>query len=93
MRVHPADQESYRAFLLELGSKPQTLTAQYRLIKGSGNILFVSDTATSYWQEDRMMADSVLTDITQLKAENQNLQYLNDTTPCGFVKYTCEKTP
>lgn len=93
MRVHPADQESYQAFLLELGSKPQTLTTQYRLIKCSGSILFVSDTATSYWQGDRMMADSVLTDITQLKAENQNLQYLNDTTPCGFVKYTCEKTP
>ena len=93
MRVHPADQESYQAFLLELGSKPQTLTTQYRLIKCSGSIFFVSDTATSYWQGDRMMADSVLTDITQLKAENQNLQYLNDTTPCGFVKYTCEKTP
>ena len=36
-----------------------------------------------------MLADSVLTDITKLKAENQNLQYLNDTTPCAFLKYTC----
>lgn len=93
MQVHPADQERYQAFLSELGSRPQTLTAQYRLIKGSGSILFVSDTATSHRQGERMLADSVLTDITQLKAENRNLQYLNDTTPCGFLKYTCEKTP
>ena len=92
-RVHPADRESYQAFLLKLSSEPQTLTAQYRLIKGSGSVLYVSDTMTSYWQGERMLADSVLTDITQLKAENRNLQYLNDTTPCGFVKYTCEKIP
>lgn len=93
MRVHPADRESYTAFLLKLSSEPQTLTAQYRLIKGNGCVIFVSDTMTSYRQGDHMVADSVLTDITQLKNENQNLQYLNDTTPCGFLKYTCEKIP
>ncbi|MBQ7676955.1 MAG: hypothetical protein IJT32_01855 [Lachnospiraceae bacterium] len=25
--------------------------------------------------------------------ENGNLQFLNDTIPCGFMKYTCEKQP
>ena len=93
MRVHPADQERYRDFLSELGRNPQTRTIQYRLVKPSGSILHVTDTMTSYHQEDRMMADSVLTDITLLKTENRNLQYLNDTIPCGFVKYTCEKIP
>lgn len=93
IQVHPSDQACYQSFLLKLRSEPQTLTAQYRLIKGSGSMLFVTDTMTSYWQGPCMMADSVLTDITQLKTENQNLQYLNDTMPCGFVKYTCEKNP
>ena len=35
----------------------------------------------------------MLTDITELKNENQNLRFLNETIPCGFVKYTCEKAP
>ena len=92
-RVHPSDREAYQRFLEELRREPQTLTAQYRLIRGDGSILFVSDTMTSYPQGSQMLADSVLTDITELKAENQNLQYLNDTTPCAFLKYTCEKNP
>ena len=93
LAVHPADRAEYQAFLQRLSTEPQTLTVQYRLITASGKVIFVSDTMTSYWQGQRMMADSVLTDITRLKSENQNLQYLNDTIPCGFVKYTCEKNP
>ena len=27
------------------------------------------------------------------KNENNNLQFLNDTIPCGFLRYTCEKQP
>ena len=92
-RVHPSDREAYQRFLEELRREPQTLTEQYRLIRGDGSVLFVSDTMTSYPQGSEMLADSVLTDITKLKAENQNLQYLNDTTPCAFLKYTCEKNP
>ena len=93
MQVHPQDRDSYLAVLSQLRSRPQTLTAQYRLLKASGGILSVCDTMTSYLQGEHMLADSVLTDITTLKAENRNLQYLNDTAPCGFVKYTCEKNP
>lgn len=92
-RVHPSDRDAYQRFLEELCRGPQTLTAQYRLIRGDGTVLFVSDTMTSYPQGSELLADSVLTDITELKAENQNLQYLNDTTPCAFLKYTCEKNP
>lgn len=93
MHVHPGDREAYAAFLEALSRREQTRTLAYRLIKQDGHVLFVSDTMTSYLWEGRMMGDSVLTDITDLKRENQNLQYLNDTTPCGFLKYTCEKQP
>ena len=92
-RIYPADREKYQQFLEEMHRKPQTGTTQYRLLCGDGSILFVCDTMTSYQQGTNMLADSVLTDITRIKEENQNLQYLNDTTPCGFLKYTCEKNP
>ena len=35
----------------------------------------------------------MLTDISDLKRENSDLQFLNETIPCGFMKYTCEKQP
>lgn len=92
-RIHPSDRESYQQFLEELRREPQTKTLQYRLLRGDGSILFVCDTMTSYRQGTQMLADSVLTDITQIKAENQTLQYLNDAAPFGFLKYTCEKNP
>ncbi len=91
--LHPADREKYAGFLRELGSRAQTRTLQYRLLKKDGSMLFVSDTAVSYPADGGMMADCVLTDITELKDENRNLRFLNDTMPCGFVKYTCEKPP
>ena len=92
-RVHPADRQAYADFLQELRSGEQTLTRQYRLIKKDGSVIFVSDTMTSSRRRNTMVADSVLTDITELKNENENLRFLNETMPCGFLKYTCEKTP
>lgn len=44
-------------------------------------------------EDGTMVGDSVLTDITHMKSENENLQFLNETIPCGFLKYTCEKQP
>ena len=92
-QVHPADRQDYRDFLEALGSAEQTLTRQYRLLKKDGSVLFVSDTMTSYRAGGTLLADSVLTDITALKSENENLRFLDETMPCGFLKYTCEKTP
>lgn len=92
-RVHPADRQSYDDFLKKLGQKEETATIQYRLVKKDGSILHVSDTMVSYLTGGSMLGDSVLTDITELKKENQNLQFLNETMPCGFIKYTCEKQP
>lgn len=91
--VHPGDRKAYRTFLEKLAENPQTLTLRYRLLRKDGNFIHVSDTMTSYYLDGQMMGDSVLTDITELKNENRNLQYLNDTTPCGFLKYTCEQNP
>lgn len=92
--VHPADREDYADFLSKLCQKEQSLTAQYRIIRKDGSVLFVSDTMAASRQEDgTLMGYSVLTDITELKSENQNLRFLNETMPCGFLKYTCEKIP
>lgn len=91
--LHPDDRGAYVEFLRALTRKEQTAAISYRLMTRDGRTVFVSDTMTSYRMDGRMMVDCVLSDITELKNENQNLRFLNDTIPCGFVKYTCEKTP
>lgn len=92
--VHPADYAAYSDFLSRLQEKEQTATCEYRLIRKDGSILWVKDMSTSKCMEDgTRISDSVLTDITSLKSENQNLQFLNETIPCGFLKYSCEKQP
>lgn len=92
--VHPADQGRFADFLRELGMEERTLAVEYRIVKKDGGLLYVNDTSTSRRLEDgRMAADSVLTDLTRLKEDNNNLRFLNETIPCGFLKYTCEKQP
>lgn len=92
--VHPADRDAYGSFLEKLSRKEQTLTAEYRLIKKDGTVCWMRDTAISKKAEDgTLSAGCVLTDITELKKEQDSLQFLNDTIPCGFLKYTCDKQP
>ncbi|MCQ2432484.1 MAG: PAS domain-containing protein [Clostridia bacterium] len=91
--IHPADVTAYLDFLSALSRNEQTKTVDYRLLTGSGAILWVRDTMTSRKTSDGMKGVSVLCDITGLKAENENLRFLNDTIPCGFLRYTCEKLP
>lgn len=92
--VHPMDREAYSEFIHNLKAKEQTITCEYRLMRKDGTIFYVTDTATSRKLEDgTLVGDSVLTDITDIKNENYNLQFLNDTIPCGFMRYTCEKQP
>lgn len=92
--VHPADRERYFEWIHKLQREEQTLTLQYRLVKKDGSVIYVSDTLVSEKGRDGILAgDSVLTDITGLKKENDTLQFLNETLPCGFLKYTCEKQP
>ncbi len=92
--LHPADKAKYFAFIHKLSQKEQTLTEEYRIIKRDGTVMYVKDVMTSKRAVDgSFTASSVLTDITDLKSENYNLQFLNETIPCGFLKYTCEKQP
>lgn len=92
--LHPADREKYSKFICSLSKQEQTLTAEYRLMKKDGTVICVRDTATSGKVEDgTLVGNSVLTDISDIKSENDNLQFLNETIPCGFLKYTCEKQP
>ena len=92
--VHPADCEKYFDFINQISAREQTLTLEYRLIKKDGTILRVRDTVTSRRTNDgQFFGDSILSDISDNKNENNNLQFLNDTIPCGFLRYTCEKQP
>ncbi len=92
--VYPADGERYTSFLNGLKEAGVKYTAEYRLASKSGRIMYVRDTIVLSREADgTLVADSVLTDITDIKNENNNLQFLNETIPCGFMKYTCEKHP
>lgn len=92
--VHDDDKATFENFVKEVLKKPQVKTAEYRLKKSDGSFIFVSDTTTSKPTEDGgCVGYSVLTDITEIKKENENLRFLSETVPCGFLKYTCEKLP
>lgn len=92
--VHPDDVESYRSFLQQLSIKQQTLSLEYRIVCKDKTVKFVKDTMTSKMSADGCLSGvSVLADITELKAENSELRFLNDNVPCGFLKCTCEKIP
>lgn len=62
------------------------LRRQYQHYKKDGAVIYVEDSMTSRRLEDgRLAGYSVLTDITGLKNENDNLRFLNETIPClGF---------
>lgn len=92
--VHPADRGTYREFINRLKTGEQTLKEEYRVIRKDGTVLYVNDTVTVRRLDDGTLAGySVLSDITDIKKNNDNLRFLNETIPCGFMKYTCEKQP
>lgn len=92
--VHADDREKYRGFIGALGSCEGTFTLEYRLVKSDGGVIHVRDTVTVRRLDDgSTVGDSVLSDITDLTEQGGNLEFLNDTVPCGFIRYTCEKQP
>ena len=92
--VHPADRKKYSDFINKIIMKEQSLADEYRLIKKDGTIICVRDTVTTKRLSDgTLIGHSVLTDITDMKNENTDLHFLNETVPCGFLRYTCEKQP
>ena len=92
--VHPADLEKYLDFIQNIILKEQTFTGEYRLIKKDGTVIWVRDTVTPGRLDDgTLIGYSVLTDITDMKNRNTDLVFLNETVPCGILRYTCEKQP
>ncbi|MCR5742325.1 MAG: PAS domain S-box protein [Lachnospiraceae bacterium] len=92
--VHPADRSGYREVLKKLSDAEQNLTAEYRIVREDGQVLYIRDALTSKkTREGVMVATSVLTDITDIKNINSDMQFFNDSIPCGFLRYTCEKQP
>ena len=92
--VHPADCEIYAGCVRALSEKEQTLSVQYRLVKKNGEILYVTDSATSKRLPDgTMWGCSTLSDRTEIEKENTELRLIGDAVPCGILRYTCEKNP
>lgn len=92
--VHPTDRAHYDEFLRTVVATEQARTADYRLLKKDGTILHVRDRLSPRRLPDGQLAGySVLTEISDIISENNNLQFLNETIPCGFLKYTCESQP
>lgn len=90
--VHPADRKKYCDFIRAVSEEEKPLTCDYRLIKKDGTVICVRDTLTPERRKDGTLAgSSVLADTTDVK--NDELRFLNDTMPCGFLRYTCEKQP
>ena len=91
--VHPADREAYFAMLRLAAGEERTVAGEYRLVKKDGSMMHVRDTVTSRLTDGVMVMSSVLADITGIRKEIDDLHFLSETIPCGFLKYTCEKQP
>lgn len=92
--VHADDRKSYREFLKKLAASAQTLSLEYRLVKKDGSVIYVKDTSTSEKCRGGIMTCcSVLADITALKTDTGDLHFINESTPCGLVTFTCENQP
>lgn len=91
--VHPGDRTRYEQFLREMAASPHRASLQYRLIHKNGTIIYVQDTMTSRIENGVMYGYSTLADVTSIKQENEALHRLNETVPCGILKYTCSGTP
>ena len=92
--VCPADQAIYQELFQRIARDGASGEAEYRIVTKDGRTVYVRDTVTVGTDKDgALIGNAVLTDITALRAENDTLHFLNETVPCGMVKYTCEKNP
>ena len=91
--VHPADRHIYEELKERLCLHKLPRSAEYRIVRKDGGVIYVRDTVTVENRQGQTYGYASLADITAVKLENENLRFLNDTVPCGMLKYTCEKTP
>ena len=93
MAVHPADRRQYAEFLENAASHPGQHTLLYRLMHKNGSSVYVQDTLTSRMEDGIMYGYSALADVTVIKQENESLHRINETVPCGILRYTCSDNP
>lgn len=92
--VYEPDKKIYGDFIRELTESDKKLETEYRIIRKDKKIIYVKDISVPRRQDDgSYTAYSVLTDITSLKKDDENRAFLNESIPCGFLRYTCEKQP
>ncbi|MBQ8850667.1 MAG: PAS domain-containing protein [Clostridia bacterium] len=91
--IHPEDRSAYEKYIKQASVKRKSCSAEYRLIKKDGSVIYVKDTMTVKVSEGGAVGYATLSDITHIKEENDNLHFLNETVPCGMLRYTCEKNP
>lgn len=92
--VHPDDREIYAAFVGSLVQDGQKKSAQYRVVPRGMEPVYVCDTASVRRLPDgKLAAYATLADIGPVQPEKSGMQLLNESIPCGFVRYTCEKQP
>ena len=92
--VHPADGDAYQAFLKKMAEEERTASCEFRLMTGGGQFRRYAVSMTSSRREDgRMTGYGVLAEIEREQRQMETLQFINDTVPCGLLRYTCEKIP
>ena len=92
--IQPDDRQRYSALIHEVVSSGRAAAGEYRLVKKDGTVLCVRDTIAPKRLEDgTLVGHSVLTDITDLRDENDELRSLDRALPFGTLRYTCENQP
>ena len=83
--VHASDRERYRQFIEDAVRTEKSSACEYRLVKKDGSVIHVRDNMSVTKADDGCLyGNSVLTDITDIRSETNDLQFLNETIPCGF---------
>lgn len=93
-RIHPEDLAKHRDFLAAAGKKPGwTGHLDYRLLTEGGQVRHVRESLRVCKRDGQITGEAFITDVSDLAETNGDLRFLNETIPCGFLRYGCEKQP
>jgi len=88
--IHPRDRARYAAFMASLPSLAGRRSIEFRVCN-SGGVRHMQCELTA--APGSASAVGVITDITAIRRENEALHRINETVPCGIIKYTCSASP
>lgn len=92
--VHPADGRRYRSFLEGMAEREQSGAVECRIMAKDGRMRHVAVSVRSVLAADGSMKGyASMAEMTPDTERMANLQFMNDTVPCGLLRYTCEKQP